>query len=192
MIRPTPVRLFLAAGLILSLSACEGIKNQLGYQKRSPDEFKVFSRAPLSLPPNYGLRVPEPGAPRPQTGTATQQAKRTVFGKDENTQPSVDQTIPADGRSLGERSLLMSAGADKTTPDIRLVVDRETNIINEESEDFIDRLVFWRDPEPLGTVVDPQEEAKRLQENAALGRSTTEGETPIIERRRKALFEDLF
>ena len=36
------------------------------------------------------------------------------------------------------------------------------------------------------------EESRRLRENAALGKDVTAGETPTIERRKKALFEDLF
>ena len=41
----------------------------------------------------------------------------------------------------------------------------------------------------MGVVIDPEGESKRLQENATLGKSVTEGETPIIERKEKALFE---
>ena len=40
-----------------------------------------------------------------------------------------------------------------------------------------------------GAVLDAEGEAKRLQENATLGRGVDEGETPTIERKEKALFE---
>ncbi len=40
---------------------------------------------------------------------------------------------------------------------------------------LIDSIVFWREPEPYGTVVNPAEEQKRLQENAALGNAPTAG-----------------
>lgn len=185
-------RLLAASVVVLSLAACEGVRDQLGLNKTSPDEFRVVSRAPLTLPPEFNLRPPEPGAARPQVGTAAQQAKRAVFRVDDDQRAAELQAIPGDRRSLGERSLLRAAGAEGVEPDIRLVVDRETNQINEESEDFINRLVFWRDPEPYGEVVDPQQEAKRLREAAALGSSVTEGETPTIKRKKKALFEDLF
>ncbi len=69
------------------------------------------------------------------------------------------------------------------------MVDAETNRINAESEDFLKRLIWWREPDEVGVVVDAEGEAKRLQENAALGKSVTEGETPIIERKERALFE---
>ncbi len=52
--------------------------------------------------------------------------------------------------------------------------------------------MFWREPQATGDIVDAIEEAKRLRENAALGKPVTDGETPTIERRRKGLLEGLF
>jgi hypothetical protein len=52
--------------------------------------------------------------------------------------------------------------------------------------------VFWRDPEPYGDVVDPAAEQKRLQENAALGKPVTEGETPTIVRKQRGMLEGIF
>jgi hypothetical protein len=98
----------------------------------------------------------------------------------------------ADGRSLGEQSLLRSAGVENIDPNIRLVVERETLRLNDESEGFIDSLVFWRDKEIPGVVVDAQSESQRLKENAALGKDATSGQTPTIERRKKAIFEGIF
>ena len=48
----------------------EDLKSTFGLNKRAPDEFAVPTRAPLSLPPDYSLRPPEPGAPRPNQTTA--------------------------------------------------------------------------------------------------------------------------
>ncbi|MCH9011558.1 MAG: DUF3035 domain-containing protein [Proteobacteria bacterium] len=181
-----------AISLILALSACEGVRDQLGLNKQSPDEFRVISRAPLSLPPDFTLRPPEPGIPRPQEGTATQQARKVVFRLEQpNTQP-LNEQVKADGRTLGELSLLKAAGADQIDPGIRRTIDLETQRLNAESEDFIDALVFWRDKETPGRVVDAAAETKRLRENAALGKAVTAGETPTIERKSKALLEGLF
>src|ERR1044072_3060180 len=63
-----------------ALAGCENTKEMLGLTKRSPDEFQVVSRAPLTMPPDYSLRPPTPGAPRPQEGTTTEQAQRIVTG----------------------------------------------------------------------------------------------------------------
>lgn len=61
-----------------------------------------------------------------------------------------------------------------------------------ESEAFTERLVFWRDPPQAGTVVDPEAENRRIRENQALGEPVTKGDTPLIERKEKAIFEGLF
>lgn len=180
-------RLLVVAGLALAVSACGGFRENLGLTKQSPDEFRVVSRAPLTLPPDYQLRPPEPGAPRPQVGTTAQQAERAVFRNSQAPQ----QTASAP-RTAGEQALLQAAGAEQADPNIRQVVNRETKQINDESDYFVDRLVFWNDVAPAGTVVDPVAERRRLQENAALGQPVTTGPTPQIIRRRQAPLEGLF
>lgn len=185
------LRFSLIAAMVLALSACEGVKKQLGFTKQSPDEFKVVSRAPLTLPPDYNLRPPEPGIPRPQEGTTSQQAKNAIF----RLQPeagTLEPKIESDDRSLAELSLLKAAGAGQADPNIRRIIDAETLRLNAEGDDFLEALVFWRDPQAPGEIVDASEEAKRLRENAALGKPVTDGETPTIERKRKALLEGLF
>ncbi len=181
-----------AISLILALSACEGVREQFGLTKQSPDEFRVVSRAPLSLPPDFTLRPPEPGIARPQEGTTTQQARSAVFRLEQPKTQPLNGQVNTDGRTLGELSLLKAAGADKVDPGIRRAIDLETQQLNLESDDFIEALVFWRDKEIPGRVVDATAEAKRLRENAAFGKAVTAGETPTIERKRKALLEGLF
>jgi len=171
------------------LGGCDSLKEELGMTKQSPDEFRVVAQAPLTLPPDYNLRPPEPGAPRPQVGTPAQQAERAVFANSRN--PAVQQQA-AVPRTAGELALLEATGAPQADPNIRLIVDRETKQINEEADYFVDRLVFWNDVAPAGTIVDPVAETRRLQENAALGQPPTTGPTPQIERRRKAPLEGLF
>ena len=52
--------------------------------------------------------------------------------------------------------------------------------------------MFWREEVPPGRIIDADAEAKRLRENAALGKPVTAGETPTIERKKKALLEGIF
>lgn len=190
--REVMLRYSLTIAMVLALSACEGIKKQLGGTKQSPDEFKVVSRAPLTVPPEFTLRPPEPGIPRPQEGTTAQQARSAVFRLQEPQAATLEPKIETDDRSRGELSLLKAAGADKPDPNIRRIVDSETQRLNAESDDFLEALVFWRDSPKFGEVVNADEEAKRLRENAALGKPVTAGETPTIERKKKALLEGLF
>ena len=186
------LRFSLIAAIVMALSACSGVKKQLGLTKQSPDEFKVVSRAPLTLPPDFSLRPPEPGIPRPQEGTTSQQAKNAVFRLKQPESGTLESNIESDDRSLAELSLLRAAGAGQSDPNIRRIIDAETLRLNAEGDDFLEALVFWRDPQAPGEIVDASEEAKRLRENAALGKPVTDGETPTIERKRKALLEGLF
>ena len=62
----TVFALFGVGLMAMSVSACGGARQALGLTKVSPDEFRVVTKAPLVLPPDYALRPPEPGKPRPQ------------------------------------------------------------------------------------------------------------------------------
>lgn len=180
------------SGVLLLLAGCSGVREQFSLTSTPPDEFRVATRAPLAIPPDFNLRPPAPGEPRPQEGTATQQAKQVIFRAAESDAPSLDKAVPADGRSVGEQALLVDAGAENAPADIRDIVDRETQTLKADDGYLYDVLVFWRTQPPPGRIVDAEAEAKRLQENAALGKPVTDGETPTIERKKKALFEGIF
>ena len=194
-----PWRLAGAAVLLAAgLSAC-GSAQVFGIDRSTPDEFAVVSRAPLTLPPDYNLRPPEPGAPRPQEGTASDQASRILAG--DTARPgeagAVDETLLAGGASAGplssgERTLLASLGTDQADPEIRTIVDAESAALYRADDRLLDRLLFWRERQPDGTVLDASGEARRLAENDALGAPINEGEVPIIERRQRALLEGIF
>jgi len=185
----------IAAGALLA--GCQATKETLGLTKRSPDEFQVVSRAPLSLPPDYNLRPPTPGAPRPQEGTPRDRAQAAVFQQPEaaisdKVPPAIGEGAEGNAQSAGESALLQSAGISGVDPNIRKIVDAETAQDQADSVTLADQLTFWRDPAPYGTVVDPAAEQKRLQENAALGKPVTEGDTPVIQRKQRGLLEGIF
>ena len=192
--RRTPILIAaLAVALPLAIGGCSGVKETLGLTKQSPDEFRVVSRAPLSMPPDYNLRPPTPGAPRPQEGTPRDQAQQAVLGIAPDASPPIGQGEESEAaQSSGESALLQSAGATGVDPNIRQLVDTETAEDEADSKTLADTLVFWREPEPYGTVVDPALEQKRLQENAATGEPVTAGETPTIVRKEKGALEGLF
>jgi hypothetical protein len=178
-----------AGGLLLGLSACEGIKQSLGLTKSAPDEFAVAPNLPLTVPPDFQLRPPGGASPGNQEVPVRQKAAADVFGD----QPSsgAEGTTEA-GFGQGESAILRAAGAENVEPDIRDTVDREFSIYAKTDQGFLEDLIFWREAEPPGEPLDPEAEAKRLRENAALGKPVTEGETPVIERREKGLLEDVF
>ena len=66
-----------SAGALL-LQGCTDLKRSIGLEKTSPDEFAVESRAPLTMPPDFELRPPQPGAARPQEKSSGQQARQVI------------------------------------------------------------------------------------------------------------------
>jgi Protein of unknown function (DUF3035) len=62
----------------LLLSGCSDMKRAIGLERTSPDEFAVESRAPLTMPPDFELRPPQPGTARPQEKSSAQQARQVI------------------------------------------------------------------------------------------------------------------
>ncbi|HLT76709.1 MAG TPA: DUF3035 domain-containing protein [Ferrovibrio sp.] len=179
--------------LPLAVSGCDSAREAMGLNKKSPDEFAVVTRAPLVLPPEFGLRPPQPGAPRPQEIQARDRAQAALGGRPGSgglTQQAGGPTSSA--RSAGEAALLQQAGATNTDPDIRRKVNDEFTQLAERDQSFVDRLVFWQQPEPPGVAVDPVKEAQRLRENAATGKPVTAGNVPTIKRRERGPLEGIF
>lgn len=160
---------------VVVLAGCESSQRTFLFDRSTPDEFAVVSRAPLSVPPEYALRPPEPGAPRPQEGTAAQRGQVAVFGGDRQVlQPTGDLTA-------GQVALLRAAGAEAADPEIRGTLARETGGYRTGDEGFVDALMFWNRP-PQGVVLDARAEARRLAEAQALGAPLSGGAVPTIER----------
>ncbi len=170
----------------LSLGACENVREKLGLNKRSPDEFSVLTSAPLSLPPNYNLRPPEPGVQRPQEISVQEQVKAALF----NASPSPEGTGVV--TTAGESALLARAGSSGQPSDIRTIINQDNAIFDEEASGFVDSLIFWRDPRETAAIVDAAKEDQRLQEAEAIGDAPSAGETAVIERRDQGILEGLF
>ena len=171
-----------------ALSACGDWRQTFGLDHAPPDEFTVVSQAPLSMPPDFNLRPPRPGAVRPQDSTPTDTAAATVFGI---ARPPGAERVRGTSSS-DEAVFLAHAGAANAQPNIRATIDAETRNLVAADKSWVDTLMFWQKQQPPGTVVDAAAEAKRLHDNAALGQPVTAGETPSIERKRKAPLEGIF
>lgn len=159
------------------LTACQGTKETLGIGTRQvPDEFAVVKNAPLTLPPDYELRPPRPGAPRPQARKPEQDAKEAITGKQ-----AKNGSVQKSDLTRGESSLLTKAGAEKADPDIREDIDRYQRQTNEKDIPVTQRLFGRGDKETPATIVDAKKERERIRENLEQGESVTQGETPSIE-----------
>lgn len=156
--------LSLAATAALAVSACGSIRQGIGLTKVVPDEFVTVSTAPLTVPPEYGLRPPAPGQPRPQELAPESAARQILLGQ--------RQAIT---RTPGEQVLVAQAGAEQADPLARYVIDDEFGDIAHKEESFADRVLFWRKDDPstqAATVrqtaegqatIDAASEAERLQ-----------------------------
>ncbi len=163
-----------ATSMLFLLPSCDRVKEEMGLNRHTPDEFMVMKRAPLEIPENMtALPPPQPGMARPQETLAVTQAKQAVMG-DESVTHSL---TPSDAES----SLLNKAGAGQSQADIRAVVNKEATEGSNDKRPVIKKLLDIGNDEPIATVVDPAKEAERIQTNKKSGQPITAGETPTIQ-----------
>lgn len=117
------------AGLLLS--GCSGTSNtreMLGLSRNVPDEMRVVSNPPLTVPPEFRLAKPQPGAlPRGRT-SADSRAEQLVLGSS-----AAAQAAPI---SSGSSLLLQKAGANAADPSIRTQLNEESRqlrVVREEA-----------------------------------------------------------
>jgi hypothetical protein len=157
--------------ILFTLNGCTSVRRELGFEKAPPDEFSVIAKAPLSQPPDYALRPPTPGAPRPQEGTVVDRTREALTGKTSNSTSQL---------SAGETLILAKTGADRADKNIRGLLSEETRGLVATSPSFVDKILFWRELGPNNYLLDAQSEANRLRENLEKGKSVTEGDSPLI------------
>src|SRR5688572_25390686 len=155
-------RVFVAAAMVAAagLAGCQSTQRALGMAKGTPDEFRIVTKAPLVVPPDYALRPPAPGEPRPQELQPESAARNALLGQRD-----------AETRSDGERLLVAKAGAEKADPLIRYVVDDEFGDIAHKEKGFADTVMFWKKgdkpaaPAATGSnpeTANPEAEAERV------------------------------
>jgi hypothetical protein len=169
------------AALLLAgagLGGCNHAAGALGLNKVTPDEFRVVAKAPLVIPPDYSLRPPKPGEPRPQELQPESAARVALLGEREG-----------ENRSDGEKMLVAKAGAEKADPLVRFVVDDEFGDIAHKDKSFADKVIFWRKDKTdkaqaevasaseQTASIDPAVEAKQVKQLT--------GDQPIIIQRDK-------
>lgn len=193
MTRTLPIPATLLACTALALGGCGAFDNLGGGKKVSPDEFKIVSHSPLTMPPNAELRPPRPGEARPQEVTPADQAKEALSpALAGRTQERINAgPNAARSSSNSEQALVARAGQGGIDPNIRGRVNQDTKTIADSDKSFIDSLIFWQDSTPPGVVVDPTKEQQRIRDSQAAGQPAS-GATPTITRRKRGLLEGIF
>lgn len=119
----------LAAGAAMAVTtACSS-----GPGSRTPDEFRVVTMAPLTVPPDYKLRPPEAGGSLPPELDVARNETATAFG-----------TTIGQNASAAERALVAAANANAVDPIVRTQVDYEETRTIRKSRTIADRILFWR------------------------------------------------
>ena len=73
-------KLAISASLIGSTMLVSACGSTGIFDRDRPDEMAVSRQAPLVIPPEFALEPPKPGAPRPQSTTASEQTLEALFG----------------------------------------------------------------------------------------------------------------
>lgn len=155
----------------IALSGCASIKRAAGGEKITPDEFRVVTKAPLVIPPEYNLRPPRPGEARPLELRADLQAKSAIFGVQLGTDAS-----------SGEKALIYKMGAQNADPRIRAILDEETGKIAHKPEKLADKILHFgkQAVDVNGSApLDATSEAERLEEQGAIENTTVSKDVKI-------------
>lgn len=110
-------------GTVAALSALGGCAHTKasGFGNRNaPNEFAVTRSPPLVIPPDFSLRPPKPGAPRPQEGNASSEALAAMFGGQVQLTPGQQGLIDTAG-GAPDAGIRSAAGSPATN-----VVDKGT------------------------------------------------------------------
>lgn len=164
------------SAMILS-SGCTSLKRAAGVEKVVPDEFRVVTKAPLVVPPEFNLRPPRPGEARPLELRADLQARNAVFGVQTGSEAS-----------LGEIALIKSLGAQNADPRIRDVIDDENGNLTHKPTNFVSSIISFEKPKDSANPLNSTEEADRLKaEREAINNSTGGGKVKIQQNKPRAI-----
>lgn len=164
----------LLLGGCMMLNGCSGSEaaRAFGLERSMPDEYTVTTRAPLSMPPMDELAKPVSGAERPQDESERLQALETL---------SPDVALHGEGGSNSEGQNILVNEATQASE------GSDEGELGQAGSGFVEELMFWKGGK-AGSVVNADEENRRLKTNAALGNKPTKGVTPTQSAPKKGMF----
>ncbi len=121
-----------AAFAVVTLQGCAAMK----VGKRSPDEFSVVTSAPLIIPPDFGLRPPEPSVVRERELAKEEETEQAIYG-----QNLLDDQREA---SEGEIALLRQMGALSVDDNIRDQIRRDNvQLVKVGQKSTLEKMKWW-------------------------------------------------
>ena len=183
----------LAISLMVLLTGCSSARDIVGLSKQSPDEFEVVTRAPLSLPPDYGLRVPVPNIRRTQEKSLIESADNLIPARGPQ---SSGQNLSRADRSVAispaEDAILGRAQAKISNQSIRAEINSDNKTISGTDKKLIEKIIFWQGIKKPGAVLDPEKETERIKGLKSDGKPIGNSDVPVIERADRGLLDGLF
>lgn len=167
-----------SAVALLAVLGCERVGNPFavfGQKLPGPDEFQVIAREPLRMPGSIALPEPRPGERSPLEPDPNRDAVVALLGSDAAPRGS--------GTSSGEQALLSAADVAASNPEIRqtLAADRDGRRANEPYEPPSIFELFGAFEAPPEDVIDPAEEARRLQREGVAAAPVDPADRPPVE-----------
>ena len=126
-------------------------KKKMGMINTPPDEFQVYKRKELSVPPNFDLRAPDSSS---VTNEINNEEEDLLFSDTEKKELSVNDEI-----------LIMSVGKNEVDHDIREVINDE-NRLKEIEKSTLDKILDFEpiiESEEKENTINAEEEKKRLE-----------------------------
>lgn len=178
--------------LPILLIGCSSARDIVGLGKQSPDEFEVVTRAPLSLPPDYGLRVPIPNISRTQEKSVRDSADDLISSRGSSSRQKLSRRNRLGATSPAEDAILGRAQARSSDDSIRAKLSSDNKTISGTDKKLIDKIIFWQGAEKPGAILDPEKESKRIKDLKSDGKTPANGDVPVIERADWGLLDGLF
>ncbi len=195
---------------LLMVTACTSgnVRDTLGLNRAAPDEFKVVSRPPLSVPPDFSLAPPTPGE-EPLAGPSAASQARFLLLKDDgesdgddqgltslrapslSVDTAIDPVSSSELESAAESKFLSNIGTEKADPKIRSLLYEE-NAAGPQVQEEVSPLEEWLGLGATEPVVDAKAEAERIRKNKDEGKPVNEGEVKTIDTKKESVLDRLF
>lgn len=165
-------RILSALTLVFLLTACgnNDVRSAMGLKKSAPDEFRVISNPPLSVPPEFSINTP-------------QDHGHSLIDRIEN---KSFESAP----SSEDVNFLRKFGGEEQNSSVKKMIENEYNQekLNKDRKGAI-RKALSKINDSKDPAINPVAERKRISENISAGKAINEGD---VKMRNKSTLERIF